>query len=733
MNDDNSILVESGSNIMNPSISVIEEKDKGIEKSDIDLKDPDLYINRELSMLQFQRRVFEEAKDESNPLLERVKFLSIVGSNMDEFFMVRVGGLKMQIDAGVVDFSIDGLSPAEQLAAVRKSSNELMTKANNYWNDVILPALNENGIHVIRYAELSEKQKENIQNYFDEVIFPVLTPLAFDPGHPFPYISNLSLSLAVYIRDKQLQEHFARVKVPSTLPRFVPIKRSSGSVRKDGTVPHHHYFVLLEELMLKNMDSLFPGMEIVDVYPFRVTRNADFIIQELEADDLLETMEESVKERRFGKVVRLTVNDDMPKRIKQILLQNLNVETNDIYTLQNPLGLSSLYELYSIERYDLKYPSYVPPIVPELSKIESSEISPDSIFAAIRKENILLHHPYDSFSPVVEFLKTAARDPDVLAIKQTLYRAGQNSPVVQALLEARRDYGKQVSVLVELKARFDEESNIGWAKVLESEGVHVIYGLVGLKTHSKIALVIRKEGDGIRRYIHLGTGNYNAVTAHLYEDLGMFTCDPAIGADATDLFNFITGYSSKGDYKKLWIAPVNLRSKMESCIRQEIANKVEGKPARMILKMNSLVDKPMITLLYEASQAGVEIDLFVRGICCLRPGIPGVSETIRVISVVGRFLEHSRIYYFMNGGEEKVYMGSADLMPRNLNRRVEVIFPIEDQRLISYIKDQVLETYLLDNTKARLMTPNGDYNRIESKESDHRFNSQQAFIDRRMN
>lgn len=733
MNEDLNLSKEFDSNSTNISTPDLEDKHEENEKSITDLNDPGLYINRELSMLQFQRRVFEEAQDESNPLLERVKFLSIVGSNLDEFFMVRVGGLKMQINAGVVDFSIDGLSPAEQLAAVRKSANQLMIYANNYWNEVILPALNENGIHVIRYDQLTEKQKENIQYYYDEVIFPVLTPLAFDPGHPFPYISNLSLSLAVYIRDKQFQEHFARVKVPSSLPRFVPIKRSSGSVRKDGTVPHHHYFVLLEEIMLENMDALFPGMEIVDVQPFRVTRNADFVIQELEADDLLETMEESVKERRFGQVVRLSVNDNMPKLIRQILLQNLNVDSNDVYTLQNPLGLSSLYELYSIERYDLKYPSYVPPIVSELSKIEPSDINTDSIFAAIRKENIVLHHPYDSFSPVVEFLKAAARDPDVLAIKQTLYRAGQNSPVVQALLEARRDYGKQVAVLVELKARFDEESNIGWAKVLESEGVHVIYGLVGLKTHSKIALVIRKEGEGIRRYIHLGTGNYNAVTAHLYEDLGMLTCDLDIGSDATDLFNYLTGYSSKGDYKKLWIAPVNLRTKIEECIKREVTNKSEGKPARIILKMNSLVDKPMITLLYEASQVGVEIDLFVRGICCLRPGIPGVSENIRVISIVGRYLEHSRIYYFMNGGVEEVYMGSADLMPRNLNRRVEVIFPIEDQRLIRYIRDQILETYLQDNMKARIMGPDGDYTRVEIQEGDQLVNSQQAFIDRRAN
>jgi polyphosphate kinase len=410
----------------------------------------------------------------------------------------------------------------------------------------------------------------------------------------------------------------------------------------------------------------------------------------------------------------------------------LRVEVNDIYPLPNPLGLSNLFELYNIDRYDLKFTPFVPPPVSQLSNIESAETNPDSIFSAIRRENIVLHLPYDSFTPVVEFLNAAARDPNVLAIKQTLYRAGQNSPVVQALLEARRDYGKQVAVLVELKARFDEESNIGWAKVLESEGVHVIYGLVGLKTHSKIALVIRREGEGIRRYVHLGTGNYNAITAHLYEDLGMFTCDPDIGADATDLFNFLTGYSSKKEYRKLWIAPINLRYKMEACIRREIENRLNGIPARLIFKMNSLVDKPMIKLLYEASQAGVEIDLLVRGISCLRPGIPGVSENIRLISIVGRYLEHSRIYYFLNGGEEEIYMGSADLMPRNLNRRVEVIFPVEDPKLISYIRDDILETYLSDNVKARLMRPDGTYQMLKPEPDQPVINSQNAFLDLRM-
>ena len=702
-----------------------DEITEAVETPPVNLRDPQWYINRELSQLEFQYRVFDEAQDEDNPLLERVKFLAIVGSNMDEFFMVRVGGLKMQVQAGVVDFSIDGLTPAEQLAPIRKKANRLFKETGAYWTDVLLPALNESGIHILQYAELTDKQRENVQTYFDEMVFPVLTPLAFDPGHPFPYISNLSLNLAVLIRDTGGQEHFARLKVPSSLPRLVPIKRSSGGVRKDGTVPHHHYFVWIEQLIAANLEKLFPGMEVVEAYPFRVTRNADFAIQELEADDLLEMMEESVRDRRFGSVVRLSITREMPERILSILTQNLKVASNDIYTLTNPLGLSSLFGLYAIDRYDLKYEPFYPPVLPSLA---DGEAHGSGIFAAIRREDMLLHHPYDSFAPVIEFLRTSARDPQVLAIKQTLYRVGRNSPVVDTLLRARRDYAKQVAALVELKARFDEESNIGWARMLESEGVHVVYGLVGLKTHSKIALVVRNEDDHIRRYVHLGTGNYNAVTAHLYEDLGMFTADEEIGADATDLFNYLTGYSAKGDYRKLWIAPVNLRRKMEEHIHREIAHAEAGRPARLIFKMNALADAPMIRLLYRASQAGVQVDLLVRGICCLRPGLEGISENIRVISIVGRFLEHSRIYYFLNDGDEEVYLGSADLMPRNLNRRVEIIFPVENPALVRKIRDEIIETYLADNVKARLMQPDGTYQRITPAEGQEPFDAQQHFI-----
>lgn len=692
--------------------------------SPADLSDPALFINRELSMLEFQRRVLEEARDDRNPILERVKFLSIVGSNLDEFFMIRVAGLRKQLDAGVVEVPPDGMTPAEQLAAIRKLSLQLMVQARECLRDEIMPQLNRVGIHILNYSELNERQQANVDSFFEEVVFPVLTPLAFDPGHPFPHISNLSLNLAVVIRDQKGQEFFARIKVPGTLPRLVPIKRSSGSVRKDGTVPYHHYFVWLEQLIAANLPKLFPGMEIVESHPFRVTRDADTAIQELEAFDLLETMELSMRRRRFGSVIRVTVNEAMPTHIREILLENLELDRKDIYTLDGPLGLSGIMTLHSLDRYDLKDPPFKPSVPAQLRNITHDP----ELFNAIRREDILLHHPYNSFSPVVDFLNTAARDPDVLAIKQTLYRVGRNSPVVQALLEAREN-GKQVAVLVELKARFDEESNISWARMLEREGVHVIYGLLGLKTHSKIALVVRKEGEHIRRYIHLATGNYNTVTAQLYEDLGMFTSDEQIGADATDLFNYLTGYSAKKDYRKLLVAPINLRSGMEALIQREIDLQKNGVPGHLIFKMNSLVDPNMIRLLYSASIAGVKVDLIVRGMCCLRPGVPKISENIRVISVVGRFLEHSRIYYFHNGGHEQVYLGSADLMQRNINHRVEVLFPVEDIHHIRYLRDTVLDTYLADDTKARLMRSDGSYFHRKPENGDGSINTQSWLVD----
>ena len=687
------------------------------EEVKIDLNDPDLFINRELSLLDFQRRVLEEGLDEENPPLERAKFLAFVGNNLDEFFMVRVAGLKKQIAAGVADGAADGMTPAEQLAAIRKVTSGIMTEAQLSFQNDLVPLLDKQGIHILNYQDLSQKQKENADSYFSEVIFPVLTPMAFDPGHPFPHISNLSLNLAVLIRNTS--DHFARIKVPGTLPRLVPIKRSSGSVRKDGTVPHHHYFVWLEQVIASNLDSLFPGLDVIESHPFRVTRDADVMIQELEASDLLESIEQGVRQRRFGSVVRVTVNKEMPAHIRSILVENLQMDPNDMYTLEGPLGLSTLMNLYQVDRFDLKDHSFVPSIPAPLR----GETYDGNIFAAIRQRDILVHHPYDSFVPVVDFLRAAARDPNVYAIKQTLYRTGRDSPVIKALLDAR-EAGKQVTVLVELKARFDEESNIGWARTMERQGVHVIYGLLGLKTHSKIALVVRKEGEHIRRYVHLATGNYNAVTALSYEDIGMFTVDEEIGADATDLFNYLTGYSTKQDYRKLCVAPVNMRERMTGLIEREIEHQRSGEAGHLVFKMNSLVDRRMVKKLYEASMAGVKIDLIVRGMCSLRPGIKGISDNIRVISVVGRFLEHSRIYYFRNGGQEEILLGSADLMPRNINNRVEVLFPVQDKNLIRYLKDDVLAEYQNDNVKARLMKSNGTYEKIARKDGDTPLNIQ---------
>lgn len=690
----------------------------------IDLSSPSLYINRELSILEFQRRVLEEAQDEENPLLERVKFLAIFGSNMDEFFMVRVSGIRKQVEAHIVEVSPDGLTPPEVLAATRKTALDLYGDALKCFKKQVLPQLEKAGIHLLDYHKLSKLQLEKVDSYFQEVIYPVLTPLALDPGHPFPHISNLSLNLAIVIRDKKGKEKFARLKVPNTLPRLVPVKRSSGGARKDGTIPHHHYFVWLEQIISANLASLFPGLEVVAAYPFRIIRDADLEIQEIEAGDLLETMQQSVRKRKFGSVVQVEIYDDMPEHIRELLIDNLEIKRNDVYVSPAPLGLSSLWQVYNdVERHDLKFPVYLP-VVP---KVFQNATVASNIFDAIRQENILLHQPYDSFNPVIDFLRAAARDPHVLAIKQTVYRVGQNAPVVEALLEASEN-GKQVAVLVELKARFDEASNISWAQTLEQAGVHVVYGLMGLKTHCKITLVVRKEGEGIRRYLHLATGNYNTVTSRIYEDLGMFTCDEAMGSDATDIFNYLTGYSTKQDYKKLLVAPVNLRKSLERLIHREIDHARAGRKAHLIFKVNSVVDPPLIKLLYEASREGVKVDLVVRGMCCLRPGIKGVSENINVASIVGRYLEHSRVYYFYNEGNEEIYMGSADLMRRNLDHRVEVVFPVESPDHIQYLRHQVLETYLKDNVRTRTMQKDGKYIRLKPHNDDKAVDVQEFFM-----
>ena len=691
--------------------------------------DPDLLINRELSLLDFQSRVLEEALDENNPLLERVKFLAIFGSNMDEFFMVRVSGLRKQVEAGIIEVSPDGMTPREQLAAIRKRYIELDKEAHQCLQRKILPNLQKVGIHILEYEKASKSQKVKADKYFNEVIYPVLTPLALDPGHPFPHISNLSLNLAVVIRDPKGNEKFARLKVPSTLSRLIPIKRSSGATRKDGTIPYHHYFVWLEQVIAANIGLLFPGMEIVSVHPFRIVRDADTEIQEIEADDLLLSMEQTMRQRRFGSVAQVSVYEDMPPDVRDLLVDNLEIKSSDVFVQRKPLGLVNLWQVYnSVERHDLKYPSYKPHIPALFKHMES----PEDIFEVIQQENILLHHPYDSFSPVVDFLNAAARDPNVLAIKQTLYRVGSDSPVVAALLEAR-ERGKQVAVLLELKARFDEESNIGWARKLEEAGVHVVYGVMGLKTHSKIGMVIRQEGERIRRYLHLATGNYNHFTSSIYEDVGVFTCDEAIGADATDLFNYLTGYSAQTQYRKLFVAPVNLRQKMEELLQREIEHAKKGDKAHVIFKANSVVDPQMIQMLYKASQAGVKVDLFVRGMCCLRPGIKKVSENIRVVSVVGRYLEHSRIYYFHNKGKEEIYIGSADLMGRNLDNRVEVLFPVEKPEHVQHLRDNVLAAYFRDNTRARIMRSDGTYTRLKPKEKEKKFDIQEWLMDRSFN
>ena len=680
--------------------------------SEIDLKNPSLYINRELSNIEFNRRVLEECDNSEHPLLERVKFLAIFSGNMDEFFMVRVSGLKQQVLLGITKSPADGLTPREQLVGIHRTVTQLFGQATNCWLKTLQPALVEVGIHTLNYHQLKVRQQKKLAAYFEQEIFPVLTPLVFDPTHPFPHISNLSLNLAVEVRDPETDEtHFARVKVPAALPRLVPLNPLDPD---ELLPPTTQKFIWLEQVIAANLDRLFPGMDVRASYPFRVTRNTDMEIQEEEADDLLLTMEENLRQRHFGRVVRLEIDEETPDTIRNILVSNLKVSQTDIYLTNGPLGLSSLWELHKVERSELKDKGFQPTVPSTLRHGEP-------IFNVLQRGNVLVHTPFDSFLPVVDFVEAAAEDPRVLAIKQTLYRVGPNPPIVHALMKAREN-GKQVAVLVELKARFDEESNIEWAKALERAGVHVAYGLIGLKTHCKVCLVVRRERDGIRRYVHLGTGNYNTMTARLYTDLGLMTSDDDMGADASELFNYLTGYSKQVDYRKFLVAPVNLRHKLLNFIERETGY---GRKGRIIIKANSLVDPGVIQALYRASQAGVPIDLIIRGFCCLRPGVKGVSENIRVKSIVGRFLEHSRIYYFHNKGNPDIYVGSADPMPRNINRRVEVLFPIEEeaerQQLIT-----ILTTYLHDTAKSHLLQSDGRYhlaiNSLEENEAP--FNSQ---------
>ncbi len=682
---------------------------------------PANYVNRELSWLEFNYRILSEARDKSIPLFERLKFLSITSSNLDEFFMVRVASLKDMVHAKYNKPDIAGMKPEEQLEKISEKTHEFVPLQYTTYNRSLLPMLKQNGLQVIAaHEQLEEKDGEFVDEYFKKNVYPVLTPMAVDSSRPFPLVRNKSLNIAALVRKKAKQEEagqeneegeleFAMVQVPSVLPRIVEIPSAADEDRK---------VILLEEIIERNIQSLFLNYDIITAHPFRIMRNADLSIDEEEAEDLLVEIEKQLKKRQWGEVIRLEVEEKVDKRLLKILKRELNLHSADIFEIAGPLDLTFLMKMYGLDGFDhLKVPPYTPQPVPAL-------MNDDDIFTNIRKGDILLHHPYQTFDPVVDFVRTAARDSRVLAIKQTLYRVSGHSPIIAALAEAAEN-GKQVSVLVELKARFDEENNIIWAKKLEKAGCHVIYGLLGLKTHSKITLVVRREEDGIRRYVHLGTGNYNDSTAKLYTDCGMMTCNPQIGEDATAVFNMLSGYSEPLAWNKLLVAPLWLRGRLLKMIRRETAHAREGKPAGIKAKMNSLCDKEVIAALYEASCAGVEIQLVVRGICCLKAGIPGLSENIHVRSIVGNFLEHSRIFIFENDGSQEVYMGSADWMPRNLDKRVEIAFPVEDEDLKEAVC-HIVDTELEDNVKAHVLQPDGSYEKVDRR-GKARVNSQEQF------
>ena len=654
-----------------------------------------VFINRELSWLEFDARVLGEAEDELNPLFERLKFLSITASNLDEFFMVRVASLKDMVNAGYTKKDIAGMTAAEQLAALDERTHAFVKRQYKIYNDELVPALAREGFHIIgSHEELTHEQEIFVDKYFHEDVYPVLTPMAVDSSRPFPLIRNKTLNIAALLKKKNGDDgtEFATVQVPSVLPRFVRLPGEQDTV------------ILLEEIIERNIDRLFLNYDILCAYPYRIMRNADLSIDEEDAADLLKEIEKQLKKRQWGQAIRLEVQGNIDKQLLKRLKSELNITDSDIYRIDGPLDLTFLMKLYgSFDYAKLKTPKYMPAPVPEL-------MNGKNIFEAVREGDILLHHPYQTFDPVVDFVRQAANDPGVLAIKQTLYRVSGNSPIVAALAAAAEN-GKQVSVLVELKARFDEENNIIWARKLEQAGCHVIYGLVGLKTHSKITLVVRREEDGIRRYVHLGTGNYNDSTAKLYCDMGLFTCSPAIGEDATAVFNMLSGYSEPVGWNKLSLAPLWLRDRFHYLVEREIRHAREGQEAHIIAKMNSVCDKDIIELMYKASKAGVKIELIVRGICCLIPQLEGVSENITVRSIVGTFLEHSRIFYFENGGNPEIYMASADWMSRNLDRRVEIMFPVEDAKLKKEVK-HILDVQLADNVKAQLMQPDGSYVRV---------------------
>ncbi|MEW6506626.1 MAG: polyphosphate kinase 1 [Bacteroidota bacterium] len=682
---------------------------------------PENFFNRDLSWLEFNRRVLEEALNPNLPLLDRIKFISIFFSNLDEFYMIRVSGLKEQIRANVFDTSIDGLTPHEQIRLIEKKLQPMIKQIYSYWDKKIIPQLHENNIFIYELNKLTKEERDGLNKYFLKEIYPILTPLAFDPGRPFPYISNLSLSFAILVKKTNGEKHFARVKVPSILPRLLRVDQIVKTENSNSSLNCFYKFIWIGDLIKSNLNLLFPGMDVVEAYRFRITRDTDLEIQEDEADDLLQLIEENIKQRKFGSVVRLEVESQMPEYMIETLIENLEITRNDLHIIDGNLGLSDAMLIYDLPLPHLKEKPFHP-ITPKIFTEE------ENIFSLIKRSEILLHHPYDSFAPVEDFIKEASRDPDVLAIKQTLYRVGSNSPIVKYLIEAA-ERKKQVAVLVELKARFDEENNIFWARELEKAGVHVVYGLLGLKTHAKMTLVVRREADGVQRYVHLSTGNYNLFTSKLYTDLGLFTTDEDICADVSEIFNYLTGYSEQRTYRKLCVAPINKRERFLELIEREIKNVLSGGNGRLIFKMNSLVDPLLIAALYEASNKGVKIDLNVRGICCLVPHVPGLSENIKVFSIVGRFLEHSRIYYFYNNGNEEIYLSSADIMQRNLDRRVETTFPIINLDLQKYIKEEILFSCLLDNVKSRILLPTGSYVFNRKVYTEKTFNHQEYMME----
>ncbi|MDO4345400.1 MAG: RNA degradosome polyphosphate kinase [Eubacteriales bacterium] len=671
---------------------------------ELDFTKPEYYRNREDSWISFNERVLSEARDKNIPLFERLKFLSITASNFDEFFMIRVASLKDMVHAGYTKKDIAGMTASEQIAMILKRVQDVVSLQYSTYNRSLLPALKQNGLEVIvRHEDLNREQAKYVDRYFEENVYPVLTPMAMDSSRPFPLIRNKTLNIGALISKKDADKgkettDFATVQVPSVLPRIIELPGGEGQMRS---------VILLEEVIERNIGKLFLNYDVVCAHPYRIMRNADLTIDEDEAADLLKEIQKQLKKRQWGEVIRLEVEDSMDKQLLKILKKEFDIKGDDIFRINGPLDLTFLMKMYGMDGFDkLKYKPYRPQPVPALMDC-------DDIFAAIREKNILLHHPYMTFDPVVDFVKQAAKDPDVLAIKQTLYRVSGNSPIIAALAQAAEN-GKQVSVLVELKARFDEENNIVWAKMLEKAGCHVIYGLVGLKTHSKITLVVRREEDGIRRYVHLGTGNYNDSTAKLYTDCGLLTCSEAIGEDATAVFNMLSGYSEPKHWNKLSLAPIWLRERFYELIDRETEHARAGEQGHIIAKMNSLCDKEIIARLYEASAAGVKVELIIRGICCLKTGIPGVSENITVRSIVGNFLEHARIFYFRNNGQPEIYMGSADWMPRNLDKRVEILFPLEDEKIREEAY-HILQVQLDDNVKAHVLQPDGTYEKIDKR------------------